>query len=70
MDGGPKLRVKRSFRPAKAAVGYVQIKPRMSGHPPKNRRHILDWVGGDGQDAVAALRHGRTVRFGRRTRRN
>jgi hypothetical protein len=68
LNVGAKFRIVTSFRAAKGAVGHVEIERWMLGHAAKNRRHVLNGMGRNGEDAVAAVRHSEPLRCRRNTR--
>jgi hypothetical protein len=53
------------FRAAKSAIGHLEIKRRVLGHAAENRRHVLDGMGRDGEDAVPAVRRAKPPGFWR-----
>src|SRR5712692_3112298 len=58
-----KFGVVAPFRTPKRAINHLKIKRRMLGHPAENRGHVLNGMGGDGQDSVTAFSHGRPLPF-------
>src|SRR5215470_1355515 len=44
------------LRPSHAAIRHAQLHARMLRHSPKNRRHVLDRMCGNGQQAELAFR--------------
>lgn len=62
-DCGAEFRIECCLCTAQGTVGDLQLKPRVVGQTPKDRRHILDGMRGDNQDAEALLSHRKPLRW-------
>src|SRR5260370_33324847 len=56
LNVGAKFRVVAGFRAAKSAIGHPEIKRRVLGHTAKKRRHVLNGMRRDSENAVVAVR--------------
>src|SRR5215510_12621006 len=53
-----KFRITKGFCTAKGAIHDPKVKSGMRSHASEEGSHILDGMRGNGQDAIAFLRHG------------
>src|SRR5713226_6354387 len=69
LNVGAKFRIVPGFRAAKRAIGDLEVQGGVLGHAAEEWRLVLDGMGGEREDAVPAVRHGRLLGSWRAARR-
>jgi hypothetical protein len=69
LNAGAKFRIVAGFRAAQSAIRHLEIQRGVLGQAAEKRRHVLDGMRRDSENAVAAIRHGWPLVFWRGERR-